>query len=167
MFCFFPQKLISFEPTTTYLLKDLKPFTTYTFRLAARSKHGVGAYTNEISAETPQTRRSSSLSDRVLSYLGRNTFSNAFKILSIPQNSWSDKNARKLLGSDKQNASFLSKVDAFENSKDVNAQTWSVFRSLPDHAEVSPLKRLLGQCTHAFLWSQGTRLCQNTIDSTE
>lgn len=60
-----PQKHISFEPTTTYLLKDLKPFTTYTFRLAARSKHGVGAYTNEISAETPQTRRSSSLSDRV------------------------------------------------------------------------------------------------------
>ncbi|XP_067379116.1 receptor-type tyrosine-protein phosphatase delta-like isoform X17 [Channa argus] len=49
------EKHISFEPTTTYLLKDLKPFTTYTFRLAARSKHGVGAYTSEISAETPQT----------------------------------------------------------------------------------------------------------------
>uniref|UniRef100_A0A3Q3WEV1 Receptor-type tyrosine-protein phosphatase S n=1 Tax=Mola mola TaxID=94237 RepID=A0A3Q3WEV1_MOLML len=49
------EKQISFEPTTTYLLRDLKPFTTYTFRLAARSKHGVGAYTNEISAETPQT----------------------------------------------------------------------------------------------------------------
>ncbi|XP_077962453.1 receptor-type tyrosine-protein phosphatase delta isoform X23 [Gasterosteus aculeatus] len=49
------EKRISFEPTTTYLLRDLKPFTTYTFRLAARSKHGVGAYTNEISAETPQT----------------------------------------------------------------------------------------------------------------
>uniref|UniRef100_A0A8C2Z0Z4 Receptor-type tyrosine-protein phosphatase S n=1 Tax=Cyclopterus lumpus TaxID=8103 RepID=A0A8C2Z0Z4_CYCLU len=49
------EKRISFEPTTTYLLKDLKPFTTYTFRLAARSKHGVGAYTNEISADTPQT----------------------------------------------------------------------------------------------------------------
>ncbi|KAM4714693.1 receptor-type tyrosine-protein phosphatase delta isoform 11-T11 [Anableps anableps] len=49
------EKRISFEPTTTYLLKDLKPFTTYTFRLAARSKHGVGAYTSDISAETPQT----------------------------------------------------------------------------------------------------------------
>lgn len=59
------QKRVSFEPTTTYLLKDLKPFTVYTFRLAARSKHGVGAYTSEISAETPQTRRSSSLSDQV------------------------------------------------------------------------------------------------------
>ncbi|XP_057200320.1 receptor-type tyrosine-protein phosphatase S isoform X15 [Triplophysa rosa] len=49
------EKRVSFEPTTTYLLKDLRPFTTYTFQLAARSKHGVGAYTNEISAETPQT----------------------------------------------------------------------------------------------------------------
>ncbi|XP_073693738.1 LOW QUALITY PROTEIN: receptor-type tyrosine-protein phosphatase delta-like [Garra rufa] len=52
------EKRVSFEPTTTYLLKDLKPFTTYTFQLAARSKHGVGAYTNEISAETPQTQPS-------------------------------------------------------------------------------------------------------------
>ncbi|XP_054906993.1 receptor-type tyrosine-protein phosphatase delta isoform X18 [Poeciliopsis prolifica] len=49
------EKRISFEPTTTYLLKELKPFTTYTFRLAARSKHGIGAYTSDISAETPQT----------------------------------------------------------------------------------------------------------------
>ncbi|XP_036372822.1 receptor-type tyrosine-protein phosphatase delta-like isoform X13 [Megalops cyprinoides] len=49
------EKRISFEPTTSYLLKDLKPFTTYTFLLAARSKHGIGAYTNEVSTETPQT----------------------------------------------------------------------------------------------------------------
>ncbi len=60
-FLFLPQKRVSFEPTTTYLLKDLKPFTTYTCQLAARSKHGIGAYTNEISAETPQTRRSLSV----------------------------------------------------------------------------------------------------------
>ncbi|XP_035385737.1 receptor-type tyrosine-protein phosphatase S isoform X31 [Electrophorus electricus] len=46
---------VSFEPTTTYLLKELRPFTVYTFQLAARSRHGIGAYTNEISAETPQT----------------------------------------------------------------------------------------------------------------
>ncbi|KAJ8247754.1 hypothetical protein GJAV_G00249910 [Gymnothorax javanicus] len=52
------EKRISFEPSTTYLLKDLKPFTTYTFMLAARSKHGVGAYTNEISTDTPQTEPS-------------------------------------------------------------------------------------------------------------
>lgn len=76
-----PQKRISFEPTTTYLLKDLKPFTTYTFRLAARSKHGVGAYSNEISAETPQTRRSPSLSD-TFNYCVENTFSNAFRVLN-------------------------------------------------------------------------------------
>uniref|UniRef100_A0A8D3CWD2 Receptor-type tyrosine-protein phosphatase delta n=1 Tax=Scophthalmus maximus TaxID=52904 RepID=A0A8D3CWD2_SCOMX len=42
-------------PTTSYLLKNLKPFSTYTFQLAARSKHGIGAYTNEVSIETPQT----------------------------------------------------------------------------------------------------------------
>ncbi|XP_028829791.1 receptor-type tyrosine-protein phosphatase delta isoform X7 [Denticeps clupeoides] len=52
------EKRISFEPTTTYLLKELKPFSTYSFQLAARSKHGIGAYTNEISAETPQTQPS-------------------------------------------------------------------------------------------------------------
>ncbi|KAJ8411105.1 hypothetical protein AAFF_G00181400 [Aldrovandia affinis] len=52
------EKRISFEPTTTYLLKDLKPFTTYIFMLAARSKHGVGAYANEVSTETPQTQPS-------------------------------------------------------------------------------------------------------------
>ncbi|XP_061620668.1 receptor-type tyrosine-protein phosphatase delta isoform X26 [Phyllopteryx taeniolatus] len=52
------ERRISFEPTSTYLMKDLKPFTTYAFRLAARSKHGVGAYTSEISAETPQTQPS-------------------------------------------------------------------------------------------------------------
>ncbi|XP_016890717.1 protein tyrosine phosphatase receptor type Db isoform X13 [Cynoglossus semilaevis] len=45
----------SFEPTTFYLLKDLKAFSTYTFQLAAKSKHGIGAYTNELSINTPQT----------------------------------------------------------------------------------------------------------------
>ncbi|GLD73291.1 receptor-type tyrosine-protein phosphatase delta-like protein, partial [Lates japonicus] len=52
------EKKISFEPTTSYLLKNLKPFSTYTFQLAARSKHGIGAYTNEVSIDTPQTRYS-------------------------------------------------------------------------------------------------------------
>uniref|UniRef100_A0A3Q1KB55 Receptor-type tyrosine-protein phosphatase delta n=1 Tax=Anabas testudineus TaxID=64144 RepID=A0A3Q1KB55_ANATE len=46
---------MSFEPSTSYLLKNLKPFSTYTFQLAARSKHGIGAYTNEVSIDTPQT----------------------------------------------------------------------------------------------------------------
>ncbi|MFT7807464.1 receptor-type tyrosine-protein phosphatase delta-like isoform X15 [Arapaima gigas] len=52
------EKRVSFEPTNAYLLKDLKPFTTYKFLLAARSKHGIGAYTNEVSTETPQTQPS-------------------------------------------------------------------------------------------------------------
>lgn len=52
------QKKVNFEPTTSYLLKNLKPFSTYTFQLAAKSKHGIGAYTNEVSINTPQTRRS-------------------------------------------------------------------------------------------------------------
>ncbi|XP_068447959.1 protein tyrosine phosphatase receptor type Db isoform X22 [Clinocottus analis] len=49
------EKKVSFEPTTSYLLKNLKPFSTYTFQLAAKSKHGIGAYTNEVSVDTPQT----------------------------------------------------------------------------------------------------------------
>nr|XP_033480522.1 protein tyrosine phosphatase receptor type Db isoform X20 [Epinephelus lanceolatus] len=49
------EEKVSFEPTTSYLLKNLKPFSTYTFQLAARSKHGIGAYTNEVSIDTPQT----------------------------------------------------------------------------------------------------------------
>ncbi|CAL9700306.1 unnamed protein product [Knipowitschia caucasica] len=49
------EKKVNFEPTTSYLLKTLKPFSTYTFQLAAKSKHGVGAYTNEVSIDTPQT----------------------------------------------------------------------------------------------------------------
>uniref|UniRef100_A0A673AIB3 Receptor-type tyrosine-protein phosphatase delta n=1 Tax=Sphaeramia orbicularis TaxID=375764 RepID=A0A673AIB3_9TELE len=52
---FLQQKKVSFEPTTSYLLKNLKPFSTYTFQLAAKSKHGIGAYTNEVSIDTPQT----------------------------------------------------------------------------------------------------------------
>ncbi|XP_069386318.1 protein tyrosine phosphatase receptor type Db isoform X9 [Paralichthys olivaceus] len=49
------EKKMSFEPTTSHLLKNLKPFSTYTFQLAAKSRHGIGAYTNEVSIETPQT----------------------------------------------------------------------------------------------------------------
>ncbi|XP_045885526.1 receptor-type tyrosine-protein phosphatase delta-like [Micropterus dolomieu] len=48
---------VSFEPTSSYLLKYLKPFSTYTFQLAAKSKHAVGVYTNEMSIDTPQTPR--------------------------------------------------------------------------------------------------------------
>uniref|UniRef100_A0A3Q1EEN7 protein-tyrosine-phosphatase n=1 Tax=Acanthochromis polyacanthus TaxID=80966 RepID=A0A3Q1EEN7_9TELE len=49
------EKKVTFEPTASYLLKNLKPFSTYTFQLAAKSKNGIGAYTNEVSIDTPQT----------------------------------------------------------------------------------------------------------------
>ncbi|MEQ2257876.1 hypothetical protein XENORESO_016986 [Xenotaenia resolanae] len=58
------ERKVSFEPATTYLLKNLKPFSTYTFQLAAKSKNGIGAYTNEVSIDTPQTRRFSQLKVR-------------------------------------------------------------------------------------------------------
>uniref|UniRef100_UPI00398E68BA receptor-type tyrosine-protein phosphatase delta-like isoform X8 n=1 Tax=Pristiophorus japonicus TaxID=55135 RepID=UPI00398E68BA len=49
------EKLVTFEPKTTYLLEDLKPNTMYYFRLAARSEHGLGASTAQIPAQTMET----------------------------------------------------------------------------------------------------------------
>ncbi|XP_043091194.1 protein tyrosine phosphatase receptor type Db isoform X9 [Puntigrus tetrazona] len=51
-----PEQKISFDPSSSYLLKNLKPFSTYIFQLAARSKHGLGAFTGEITVQTPQTQ---------------------------------------------------------------------------------------------------------------
>ncbi|XP_016415533.1 receptor-type tyrosine-protein phosphatase delta-like [Sinocyclocheilus rhinocerous] len=51
-----PEQKISFDPSSSYLLKNLKPFSTYIFQLAARSKHGLGAFTSEITVQTPQTQ---------------------------------------------------------------------------------------------------------------
>ncbi|KAI7810463.1 putative protein tyrosine phosphatase [Triplophysa rosa] len=50
-----PEQKISFDPSSSYLMKNLKPFSTYIFQLAARSKHGLGAFTGEITIQTPQT----------------------------------------------------------------------------------------------------------------
>ncbi|XP_073800916.1 protein tyrosine phosphatase receptor type Db isoform X4 [Danio rerio] len=50
-----PEQKITFDPSSSYLLKNLKPFSTYVFQLAARSKHGLGAFTSEITVQTPQT----------------------------------------------------------------------------------------------------------------
>ncbi|XP_048053481.1 protein tyrosine phosphatase receptor type Db isoform X8 [Megalobrama amblycephala] len=50
-----PEQKISFDPSSSYMLKNLKPFSTYIFQLAARSKHGLGAFTSEITVQTPQT----------------------------------------------------------------------------------------------------------------
>uniref|UniRef100_A0A4W5LXT8 protein-tyrosine-phosphatase n=1 Tax=Hucho hucho TaxID=62062 RepID=A0A4W5LXT8_9TELE len=52
------EKKLNFDPTSSYLMKNLKPFSSYTFQLAARSKHGIGAYTNEVTTDTPQTQPS-------------------------------------------------------------------------------------------------------------
>ncbi|XP_051785966.1 receptor-type tyrosine-protein phosphatase delta isoform X17 [Erpetoichthys calabaricus] len=49
------EQRVTFKADTSYLLQGLKPFSTYFFRLAARSTYGQGAATAEISAETPQT----------------------------------------------------------------------------------------------------------------
>uniref|UniRef100_A0A8K9UNX4 Receptor-type tyrosine-protein phosphatase delta n=1 Tax=Oncorhynchus mykiss TaxID=8022 RepID=A0A8K9UNX4_ONCMY len=49
---------LNFDPASSYLIKNLKPFSSYTFQLAARSKHGIGAYTNEVTTDTPQTQPS-------------------------------------------------------------------------------------------------------------
>ncbi|KAJ3613986.1 hypothetical protein NHX12_017563 [Muraenolepis orangiensis] len=46
---------VSFQPAASYMMRNLKPYSNYTFQLAARSKHGVGAYTNELAINTPQT----------------------------------------------------------------------------------------------------------------
>ncbi|TRY66252.1 hypothetical protein DNTS_006735 [Danionella cerebrum] len=51
-----PEQKITFDPSSSYLLKNLKPFSTYVFQLAARSKHGLGAFTSEITIQTPQTQ---------------------------------------------------------------------------------------------------------------
>uniref|UniRef100_A0A672L1X2 protein-tyrosine-phosphatase n=1 Tax=Sinocyclocheilus grahami TaxID=75366 RepID=A0A672L1X2_SINGR len=48
-----PEQKISFDPSSSYLLKNLKPFSTYIFQLAARSKHGLGAFTSEITTIPP------------------------------------------------------------------------------------------------------------------
>ncbi|XP_051993694.1 protein tyrosine phosphatase receptor type Db [Xyrauchen texanus] len=51
-----PEQKLTFDPSSSYLLKNLKPFSTYIFQLAARSKHGLGAFTSEITVQTPQTQ---------------------------------------------------------------------------------------------------------------
>ncbi|XP_030648177.1 receptor-type tyrosine-protein phosphatase S-like [Chanos chanos] len=49
------EQKITFEPNTSYLLKNLKPSSTYIIQLAARSKHGLGAFTSETTIQTPET----------------------------------------------------------------------------------------------------------------
>ncbi|XP_054960018.1 receptor-type tyrosine-protein phosphatase S isoform X8 [Pan paniscus] len=45
----------TFDPTTSYVVEDLKPNTEYAFRLAARSPQGLGAFTPVVRQRTLQS----------------------------------------------------------------------------------------------------------------
>ncbi|KAL2772715.1 receptor-type tyrosine-protein phosphatase F isoform 4 precursor [Daubentonia madagascariensis] len=49
------QHKMTFDPTSSYTLEDLKPDTLYCFQLAARSDLGVGVFTPTIEARTAQS----------------------------------------------------------------------------------------------------------------
>ncbi|XP_014651917.1 PREDICTED: receptor-type tyrosine-protein phosphatase F isoform X3 [Ceratotherium simum simum] len=49
------QHKVTFDPTSSYTLEDLKPDTLYRFQLAARSEMGVGVFTATIEARTAQS----------------------------------------------------------------------------------------------------------------
>ncbi|XP_055986838.1 receptor-type tyrosine-protein phosphatase F isoform X12 [Sorex fumeus] len=49
------QHKVTFDPTSSYTLEDLKPNTLYHFQLAARSDMGVGVFTPTIEARTAQS----------------------------------------------------------------------------------------------------------------
>ncbi|XP_054115223.1 receptor-type tyrosine-protein phosphatase F isoform X23 [Callithrix jacchus] len=49
------QHKVTFDPSSSYTLEDLKPDTLYRFQLAARSDMGVGVFTPTIEARTAQS----------------------------------------------------------------------------------------------------------------
>ncbi|XP_059996279.1 receptor-type tyrosine-protein phosphatase F isoform X5 [Lagenorhynchus albirostris] len=49
------QHKVTFDPTSSYTVEDLKPDTLYRFQLAARSEMGVGVFTPTIEARTAQS----------------------------------------------------------------------------------------------------------------
>uniref|UniRef100_A0A4X1W236 Receptor-type tyrosine-protein phosphatase F n=1 Tax=Sus scrofa TaxID=9823 RepID=A0A4X1W236_PIG len=49
------QHKVTFDPTSSYTLEDLKPDTLYRFQLAARSEMGVGVFTPTVEARTAQS----------------------------------------------------------------------------------------------------------------
>lgn len=51
------QHKVTFDPTSSYTLEDLKPDTLYCFQLAARSELGVGVFTPTIEARTAQSSK--------------------------------------------------------------------------------------------------------------
>lgn len=50
-----PQVGRTFDPTTAFVVEDLKPDTEYAFRLAARSPQGLGAFTSAVRQRTLQS----------------------------------------------------------------------------------------------------------------
>ncbi|XP_058513742.1 receptor-type tyrosine-protein phosphatase S isoform X3 [Ochotona princeps] len=48
----------TFDPTTAFVVEDLKPDTEYAFRLAARSPQGLGAFTSAVRQRTLQSKPS-------------------------------------------------------------------------------------------------------------
>ena len=53
----FSQHKVTFDPTSSYTVEDLKPDTLYRFQLAARSELGVGVFTPTIEARTAQSSK--------------------------------------------------------------------------------------------------------------
>ncbi|XP_041059665.1 receptor-type tyrosine-protein phosphatase delta-like isoform X1 [Carcharodon carcharias] len=53
------EEVITFQPSMSYSVTGLRPNTLYYFRLAARSEHGLGVFTSQISARTLQAKPSS------------------------------------------------------------------------------------------------------------
>lgn len=51
------QHKVTFDPTSSYTVEDLKPDTLYRFQLAARSELGVGVFTPTIEARTAQSSK--------------------------------------------------------------------------------------------------------------
>ncbi|XP_038616596.1 receptor-type tyrosine-protein phosphatase F isoform X11 [Tachyglossus aculeatus] len=49
------QEKVTFDPTSSYAVEDLKPDTLYKFSLAARSDMGVGVYTPTVETRTAQS----------------------------------------------------------------------------------------------------------------
>ncbi|XP_066865627.1 receptor-type tyrosine-protein phosphatase F isoform X8 [Kogia breviceps] len=49
------QQKVTFDPTSSYTVEDLKPDTLYRFQLAAHSEMGVGVFTPTIEARTAQS----------------------------------------------------------------------------------------------------------------
>uniref|UniRef100_UPI00358DE534 receptor-type tyrosine-protein phosphatase delta-like isoform X2 n=1 Tax=Myxine glutinosa TaxID=7769 RepID=UPI00358DE534 len=49
------EEQLSIEPTMTHIIENLRPNTQYMFRLAARSEHGLGAFTPPVIVTTMQS----------------------------------------------------------------------------------------------------------------